>query len=62
MQASVVRPSTFSNDISSEAIMSILSILHIYHLYVGDEYLGFCSYLIRTVVAMATYSSQEQWN
>ena len=28
----VRRPSTFSNDISSDAVRRILSILHIYHL------------------------------
>ena len=56
----IVRPSTFSNDISSEAVRPILSILHTKHLQVGGtKSYVFYSGRIRTLVAMATYSSHR---
>ena len=55
----VRRPSTFSNDISPEAVRPILSILQTMssHLQVGGtrSYV-FYSSMIRTLVAMVTYS------
>ena len=55
--SSVRRPSTFSNDISSEAVRPILSILRTKHLQVGGTKSNvFYSGRIRTLVAMATYS------
>ena len=67
MKESVVRPSlvrlsTFSNDITSEAEKQILFILHIYHLEVegtNNFVCFFCSGRIRTLVAMATYNSNR---
>ena len=57
---SVVRPSTFSNDISSEAVRPIFSILHTKHLQVGGtKSYVFYSLRMRTLVAMATYSSHR---
>ena len=51
-----VRRSTFSKDISSEAVRLILSILHTKHLQVGERKVIFYSGRIRTLVALATYS------
>ena len=53
-----VRPSTFSNDISSEAVRPIFSILHTKHLQVWGtkSYVFFYSGRMRTLVALATYS------
>ena len=57
VRPSSVRPSTFSNDISSEAVRPIFSILHTKHLQVGGtKSCVFYSGRIRTLVAMATYS------
>ena len=54
---SIRRPSTFSNDISSEAVRPIFSILHTKHLQVGGtKSYVFYSGRMRTLVAMATYS------
>ena len=51
---SVVRLSTFSNDISFEAVRPIFSILHTKHLQVGGtESYVFYSGRMRTLVAMA---------
>ena len=55
-----VRPSTFLNDISSEAVGRILSIFHIKHPRVGGtKRYVFYSGWIKTLVAMATYSSHR---
>ena len=65
MKVSVIRPSSvrlslFSNDISSEAVRPILlHISHIASIGTGNEKLCFCSNRIRTLVAMATYSSHR---
>ena len=57
---SVVRPSTFSNEISSEAVRPILSIFHTKHLLVGGtKRYVFYSGRIRTLVAMESYSSHR---
>ena len=55
-----VRLSTFSNDISSEAVKPILFIFHKLHLQVGGtKSCVFYSNRIRTLVAKATYSSHR---
>ena len=52
-----VRPLTFSNHFSSEAVRPILSILcGVEHLQMGKQKVMFCSNRIRTLVASATYS------
>ena len=56
----IVRPSTFSNDISSEAVRPIFPILHTKHLQVGGtKSYVFYSGRMRTLVAMETYSSHR---
>ena len=60
VRPSSVRPSTFSNDISSEAEKPILFIFHISHIAsIITNNCVFCSGRIRTLVAMATYSSHR---
>ena len=65
-QLSSVRSSlsTFSNNISSEAMKLILTIFHIKHLQAGGtNYIVFCPNRIRPVVAMAAYSwKNENWH
>ena len=54
--------STFSNDISSEAMRPNFFIFHIIaSIGRGIEKLCFYSNRIRTLVAMATYSSHRIW-
>ena len=58
--SSIHHLSTFSNDVFSEAARPILLIFHILHLYLGGTKICvFCSNRIRTLVAMATYSSHS---
>ena len=53
---SVVRPSTVSNNFSSEAVRPILSILHIKHLQVGGLKVMFLFQTDKNSGALATYS------
>ena len=59
-QVSVVCLSTFSNDVSSEVVRPKLLIFGIKHSQEGGtKNLVFCSDRIRTLVAMATYTSHR---
>ena len=58
-QVSVVRPSTFSNDVSSEAVRPKLLIFGLKHPQEGEIKTCFCLDRIRTLVAMATYTSHR---
>ena len=55
-----IRPSTFSNDFSFEAVRPKLLIFGIKHSQEGGtKNVVFCSDRIRTLVAIATYSSHR---